>query len=65
MDYVRDEGEAKISGKGLWRRHKVTNDKSDAEIRAKLGEGTSVAQVAREHNVFRMTAMRIRDAAKP
>ena len=55
---------ARKEGKTLGR-HKVTNDKSDAEIRAKLGEGTSVAQVAREHNVFRMTAMRIRDAAKP
>ena len=53
---------ARAEGKKLGR-PKVTNDNTAAEIRAKLGEGTSVAQVAREHDVSRMSVMRIRDAA--
>ena len=44
-------------------RPKVTNVKSAAEIRAKLIDGTSVAQIAREHDISRMTVMRIRDTA--
>ena len=53
---------ARAEGKTLGR-PKVTNDKSASEIMGKLGEGLSVAQVAREHDVSRMTVMRIRDAA--
>ena len=53
---------ARAEGKTLGR-PKVTNKKSALEISDKLAEGTSVAQVAREHGVSRMTVMRIRDAA--
>ena len=55
---------ARKEGKNLGR-PKVINDKTAAEIRAKLSDGTSVARVAREHNVSRMTEMRIRDEAQP
>ena len=53
---------ARAEGKTLGR-PKVTNDKSAAEITEKLHEGVSVAQIARDHGVSRMTVMRIRDAA--
>jgi putative DNA-invertase from lambdoid prophage Rac len=53
---------ARAEGKTLGR-PKVTNEKSAAEISNKLSEGVSVAQIAREHDVSRMTVMRIRDAA--
>ncbi|MBT6219662.1 MAG: recombinase family protein, partial [Rhodospirillaceae bacterium] len=53
---------ARAEGKALGR-PKVTNKKSAAEISDKLHEGVSVAQIAREHGVSRMTVMRIRDAA--
>ena len=53
---------ARAEGKTLGR-PKVTNEKSAGEILGKLDEGLSVAQVAREHGVSRMTVMRIRDAA--
>jgi putative DNA-invertase from lambdoid prophage Rac len=53
---------ARAEGKTLGR-PKVTNDKSAAEITDKLHEGVSVAQIARDHGVSRMTIMRIRDAA--
>ena len=53
---------ARAEGKTLGR-PKVTNDKSAFEISKKLHNGISVAQIAREHGVSRMTIMRIRDAA--
>jgi putative DNA-invertase from lambdoid prophage Rac len=53
---------ARAEGKTLGR-PKVTNEKSAAEISDKLSDGISVAQIAREHGVSRMTIMRIRDAA--
>ena len=53
---------ARAEGKTLGR-PKVTNEKSAAEIMGKLGDGVSVAQIARDHGVSRMTVMRIRDAA--
>ena len=53
---------ARAEGKTLGR-PEVTNDKSASEIIAKLGEGISVAQVAREHGGSRMTVMRTEDAA--
>ncbi len=53
---------ARAEGKQLGR-PKVTNKKSAAAIIEKLGEGASVAQIARDHGVSRMTIMRIRDAA--
>ena len=52
---------ARAEGKTLGR-PKVTNKKSSGEILGKLGEGVSVAQIAREHDISRMTVMRIRDA---
>lgn len=55
---ARARAEGKTPG-----RPKVTNEKSATEIRAKLHDGTSVAQIAREHDISRMTVMRIRDAA--
>jgi len=55
---ARARAEGKILG-----RPKVTNDKSAAEITGKLSDGVSVAQIARDHGVSRMTVMRIRDAA--
>ena len=55
---ARARKEGKVLG-----RPKVTNEKSAGEILGRLGEGLSVAQVAREHGVSRMTVMRIRDAA--
>jgi putative DNA-invertase from lambdoid prophage Rac len=54
---ARARAEGKILG-----RPKVTNGKSAAEIMEKLGHGVSVAQIARDHGVSRMTIMRIRDA---
>ena len=54
---------ARAEGKTLGR-PKVTNEKSAAEIFNKLGEGVSVAQIARDHGVSRMTVMLIRDAAQ-
>jgi putative DNA-invertase from lambdoid prophage Rac len=53
---------ARAEGKTLGR-PKVTNEKSVAEIMDNLGGGVSVAQIARDHGVSRMTVMRIRDAA--
>jgi putative DNA-invertase from lambdoid prophage Rac len=53
---------ARAEGKTLGR-PRVTNKKSAGEILSKLGEGVSVAQIAREQGVSRMTVMRIRDAA--
>jgi putative DNA-invertase from lambdoid prophage Rac len=53
---------ARAEGKTLGR-PKVTNEKSAAEISSKLSNGVSVAQIAREHGVSRMTVMRIRDVA--
>ena len=55
---ARARAEGKVLG-----RPKVTDEKSAGEILGKLGEGVSVAQVARDHGVSRMTIMRIRDAA--
>lgn len=52
---------ARAEGKTLGR-PKVTNERAAAEISEKLREGVSVAQIAREHGVSRMTVMRIRDA---
>jgi DNA invertase Pin-like site-specific DNA recombinase len=53
---------ARAEGKTLGR-PKVTNEKSAAEISNKLNKGVSVAQIARDHGVSRMTVMRIRDTS--
>jgi putative DNA-invertase from lambdoid prophage Rac len=52
---------ARAEGKQLGR-PKLVGKKSAADIQKKLGCGISVAQIAREHGVSRMTIMRIRDA---
>ena len=51
---------ARAEGKQLGR-PKLVGKKSAAEINKKLVSGISVAQVARDHGVSRMTIMRIRD----
>ncbi|MDE0781400.1 MAG: recombinase family protein [Alphaproteobacteria bacterium] len=53
---------ARNEGKTLGR-PKLTNKKTALEIHEKLGRGISVAQIARDHGVSRMTIMRVRDAA--
>ena len=53
---------ARAEGKQLGR-PKLVDKKSAADIQKKLGSGISVAQIARDHGVSRMTIMRIRDAA--
>jgi putative DNA-invertase from lambdoid prophage Rac len=54
---------ARAEGKQLGR-PKLVGKKMATEINMKLGSGISVAQIARDHGVSRMTIMRIRDAAK-
>jgi putative DNA-invertase from lambdoid prophage Rac len=53
---------AKAQGKTLGR-PKATDDSKAMDILADLSKGISVAQVARDHGVSRMTVMRIRDGA--
>ena len=53
---------ARAEGKQLGR-PKLVNEKSAAVIQKKLGSGISVAQIARDHGVSRMTIMRVRDTA--
>ncbi|MCK6444071.1 recombinase family protein [Elstera cyanobacteriorum] len=53
---------AKAEGKRLGRPRTASWD-SAAVIRTALAEGASVSQVARDHNVSRATAIRIRDRA--
>jgi putative DNA-invertase from lambdoid prophage Rac len=53
---------ARAEGKTLGRPKKITDDVAQS-IRTALGEGQSISQIARDHDISRASVIRIREAA--
>ena len=56
-------GQARAKAAGaVFGRPTALNDEQQASVRMRLGEGVSIAQIAREFKTSRQTIMRVRDA---